>query len=347
MTGPERPSEPLTEALAGFGAELVEDVVEEAQADAVARARSILSDAMTRSLLEQAVEHLQDASDERVAGEVTRLGEVQGRDDEEGEAVYVYGVAWAGEGADGAAGEEGVAGGNPPHRLEHMDLAAITSIVPLAEFGEEGLHENLNDVVWLEQVARRHEAVLAAARREATVVPLRLCTIYRDEDHVREMLEREHPVFASALERLRGKTEWGVKVIAEPGAFERAVAGHDADEAGRVSPGLAYIEGKQRKAKAREDAERIADEWAESVHARASALAREALLNPVQSREASGYEGEMLLNGVYLVDDDNADEFSRLVDELEEEYRSHGVSVELTGPWPPYNFVKGSIEAAR
>ncbi|TMK72046.1 MAG: protein gvpF, partial [Actinobacteria bacterium] len=33
--------------------------------------------------------------------------------------------------------------------------------------------------------------------------------------------------------------------------------------------------------------------------------------------------------------------------ELADEYRERGADVQLTGPWPPYNFVKSSIEAAR
>ena len=61
----------------------------------------------------------------------------------------------------------------------------------------------------------------------------------------------------------------------------------------------------------------------------------------------SGHEGEMLLNGVYLVEDEDAEEFRRVVEELDADFRQRGATVELTGPWPPYNFVKGSIEAAR
>jgi hypothetical protein len=76
-------------------------------------------------------------------------------------------------------------------------------------------------------------------------------------------------------------------------------------------------------------------------------IASEALTNPLQAPELSGHAGEMILNGVYLVDDGDAEEFRRTVDELAEEYRDRGASVELTGPWPPYNFVKSSIEAAR
>ena len=74
--------------------------------------------------------------------------------------------------------------------------------MPLEEFDEAALHENLNDVAWLERTARAHEAVLDATLALTTLVPMRLCTIYRAEEQVREMLDREGPVFEDALSRL-------------------------------------------------------------------------------------------------------------------------------------------------
>jgi hypothetical protein len=55
----------------------------------------------------------------------------------------------------------------------------------------------------------------------------------------------------------------------------------------------------------------------------------------------------MLLNGVYLVDDVDINAFRQAVEELNRRFGPRGARAELTGPWPPYNFVKGSIEAAR
>jgi hypothetical protein len=182
------------------------------------------------------------------------------------------------------------------------------------------------------------------------VVPMRLCTIYRSEDHVHEVLEREHDVFADALDRLEGKTEWGVKVIAQPGALERAVdseSGTGAAPEEGLSAGAAYMREKSRATRRRDAADRIAESWAQDVHELVAAHAVEALLNPIQNPEVSGHTGDMLLNGVYLVDDVAAAEFHSAVDRLATEYQARDVQVELTGPWPPYNFVKGSIEAAR
>jgi hypothetical protein len=177
---------------------------------------------------------------------------------------------------------------------------------------------------------------------------MRLCTIYRGEEQVKEMLERERGVFHDALARLDGKTEWGVKMIAEEGALNRALSGQEADAGPEhLSPGAAYMRDRSRQAQARDRANRIAADWAEEVHADAATHAVEALLNPVQNPEVSGYTGDMLLNGVYLVADEDTGLFRGEVERLAEEFASLGVAVELTGPWPPYNFVKGSIEAAR
>jgi hypothetical protein len=47
----------------------------------------------------------------------------------------------------------------------------------------------------------------------------------------------------------------------------------------------------------------------------------------------------MLLNAAYLVDADRVGELRALVAELEDRHAAVGARIELTGPWPPYNFV--------
>ena len=66
-------------------------------------------------------------------------------------------------------------------RVEADGLAVLVSRVPLAEFGEDALRRNLNDLDWLERVAREHETVLEKALAGGTIVPLRICTIFSDE----------------------------------------------------------------------------------------------------------------------------------------------------------------------
>ena len=48
----------------------------------------------------------------------------------------------------------------------------------------------------------------------------------------------------------------------------------------------------------------------------------------------------MFLNGAYLVAADRVRAFRAALDELEAEVGPKGAVYELTGPWPPYNFVE-------
>jgi hypothetical protein len=229
-------------------------------------------------------------------------------------------------------------------RVESGALAALVSTVPLAEFGAEPLRANLNDLEWLERVARAHEHVLDATLAGGTLVPLRLCTIYESEDSVSHMLERERDPLLEALERLEGHQEWGVKLLVDRAQLE--------DEARRISPdvpgleaeleglsgGGAYMLRRRLERHVREVADRLAAEVADDLHGRFEALAADAVTLPAQNRELSGHAGDMLVNAAYLVDADRAERLAALARELEEVHRPVGAHVELTGPWPPYNF---------
>lgn len=346
----------LREAVDAFASAHAPGLLEEARAEALVKARRALAERMTESLLAESQRLLGGARSGTTspAREQRSLPKQPSRErarpESDGDAElahYVYGVV-----SPRMEMLPDLAGIDPRYEVslvEEEGLAALVSQVSLAEFGEEPLHDNLNDVGWLEEKARAHEHVLDVALRSGTVVPLRLCTIYSGEEQVREMLARERAVMSDALARLEGRAEWGVKAIAEPGALERAAARRAGDGPSQedVSRGTAYMDRKRHEARARVEVEEIAEEWAATIHDRLADAASEALLNPLQGSEVSGYEGEMLLNGVYLIEDDAVAELSTLVDRIAEEHSSRGVSVELTGPWPPYNFVKSSIESAR
>jgi Gas vesicle synthesis protein GvpL/GvpF len=249
----------------------------------------------------------------------------------------VYGVVPASQlAADAFAGTKGVHPSGDIVLIADDDLAAITSDVPLTEFGEAAIAENLHDEFWLEEKVRAHEAVLEAALGRAPLVPFRFGTIYRSDEHVRAML-RENAGLAEALERLRGRVELGVKAFLDAEQFERSRRGEDDPEP--ASAGRAYLLRKQRDRQLAEDRTAFAAECARSSHERLAAAAEDARANAPQRPEVSGREGEMILNGAYLVPADGESAFRQVLGALEERHAAEGVRYELTGPWPAYNFV--------
>ena len=267
-----------------------------------------------------------------------------------GDALWAYCVLPAADPLPANAGGVDAAGG--VERIEAGDLAAIVSRVPLAEFGATPLRENLNDLEWLERVARAHEAVLDAALAQSTIVPLRLCTIYESEGSVREMLEREHDSLERALDTLSGRQEWGVKLIVDGDSLAEVARSRSAeapaleDELSARTGGAAYMLRRRLERHVRDAVDSLGAEVAEHVHAQLQDWAGDAVVLPPQNPDLSGHEGHMLLNGAYLVEAERVDGLRRLVAELEERHRALGARIELTGPWPPYNFLPGGDTAA-
>jgi hypothetical protein len=223
-------------------------------------------------------------------------------------------------------------GGGPVRVLEHRGLRAVVSPVSLAEFGEEGLRRNLEDLRWLESTARAHHAVVDAAVEFSATIPLGLATVYRGEDRVRGALNEKNEEFTRALDRITGRTEWGVKVYADvrPAAPETT-----GEEPAASSPGTSYL---RRRRMQQDTAERTRNEVmdvAERVHDELAGIAAAVRLHRPQDPQLSGECAWMIFNAAYLVDDSRSDDFQAAVRRLG---GLAGIRLQLTGPWAPYSF---------
>jgi hypothetical protein len=231
------------------------------------------------------------------------------------DAIWVYGVQDA-----AAARPPAGAGIDPAHPVEHVrraGLAAVVSRVDLTRFGAEALHDSLED---LDALARTHDRVLGDALGAGTVVPFSIGTMYANEDGVRAMLVRERAALAQALQRLRGRSEWGVKAYLPPTSVPPPAA-----------TGAEYL---ARKSAAKRD-RRALETAVTAVHEGLAAAADASALSPPQDARLTGRAEEMVLNGSYLVADAGIPAFRTRVADLA---GRHGLPLEVTGPWPPYHF---------
>jgi hypothetical protein len=319
--------EKLRAALDEVAAQDAEELLSEARAEARARVRSMLTDALAHTMLEHAHEQLgapQHTSEPK--RQATRTSEPKRRTTGE-QASYVYGVI----GADRSAAIQGIEGITV---VREGDLAAAAGRVPLEDFDEHTLRENLGDMAWVERTARAHERVLEEIRSRTTVIPMRMCTVYRTESGLREMLSRESDALRETLSRLRDKTEWGVKVLLDPSQRQ--------DDR---SSAAAYMHRRREQLDQDQNLTARVQEATTQIHESLCAVASEGVLVPLQRPEASGRRNEMVLNGAYLVEDAARDRFGEQVGTLQDQFASLGLVLELTGPWPAYNFVGGTIGA--
>ncbi|MGW3404019.1 GvpL/GvpF family gas vesicle protein [Streptomyces zhihengii] len=249
--------------------------------------------------------------------------------------VYAYAVVRAADGVGAAAGAlAGVAGGPVRLTAGSRDPAVLLAVgdVPAADFREEALRRRLEELEWLETVARAHHAVVEALAAVTTVLPLRLATVYVDEAGARAALDEGARAFAERLSLLAGHREWGVKVYADPSAAPPPPA----PAADGLSPGRSYLRQRREQRSGREEVYRDARTAAGRVEEAALRYAAGRARHRVQQGTLAGAAGENVLNDAFLVADDRTEAFR--ADVAGAAQGLTGVRVEVTGPWAPYSF---------
>jgi Gas vesicle synthesis protein GvpL/GvpF len=238
-----------------------------------------------------------------------------------------------------------------PERIEAIDgsdhlasvpagsLCAFYSSVDAADFSQPVIDARSKDVEWLGSIGYRHQAVMAALMRGGTVIPLRAFTLFANETSLRNHLMKEAKAFTSILDRLDGKQEWTLRIEFEPDRWSealvrrvdslRAIAG----EMERATTGKAYLLRKkleeEKKRASREAEEKVVGEVEEAV------MEKLACDTVAESRVQRG-GGFPQIN--VLINRDEESRLQELRDDLSRRYESDGVTLALTGPWPPYTF---------
>ncbi len=250
-----------------------------------------------------------------------------------GHHYYLYGVIPAGQPAPDFDQ-------NSFQTLQHQDLVALVEAVPAKEFSTDALEQSMASLEWVEQLARKHQAVLEVAMQLGPVVPARLCTLYSSIDGVRTALASNQNHLAGLLGQLAGCQEWGIKMRCDEEAMGRSI---EATTAGSnipngLSSGAAWILAKQAQARLKDAVVRRIDDIIEEVECVMEPLvvsARELALPP------SGLATEgppVVLNLAVLLRTAERHTFDAAVAMLADRYANQAVIFETTGPWPAYSF---------
>ncbi|RII20407.1 Gas vesicle synthesis protein GvpL/GvpF [Streptomyces sp. YIM 130001] len=256
-------------------------------------------------------------------------------DDGARDMSYVYAVGRAGEALDRAAALLPGIDGGQVRTVCAGGLAALTSSVPADAFGAEALKTQLEDLGRLEVMARTHHAVVEAAYEHATVLPMRLATVYIEDDRVAAMLDERATEFDILLAQLEGHVELGVKVYADArqAAAQTPVV---TQEAPAASPGRAYLQQRRAQRRTHSDVYRAAGAVADQAASRVAEFAVMRMAHRPQQGELAPDVGDNIANEAFLVPVGRVEDFrtalAGLVDDVP------GVRLEVTGPWAPYSF---------
>jgi Gas vesicle synthesis protein GvpL/GvpF len=251
--------------------------------------------------------------------------------------LYVYAIGRAGHAMPEQV--EAVDGSTSIAAIEANGLAAFYTAVDASEFSQPVIDARSKDVEWLGGIGYRHQSVMAALMRGGTVIPLRAFTFFASETTLRDHLRGERQRFSRILERLEGKEEWTLRIEFEPTRWSDALVGRVgrlrdlAGEVERAASGKAFLLRKkfdeEKKRASREAEQQVVAEVEKAV---IGTLECDTVAESRQERSG----GFPQIN--VLIERDEGTRLAALRDELTQRYEKDGISVALTGPWPPYTF---------
>jgi hypothetical protein len=207
------------------------------------------------------------------------------------------------------------------------DIWAVVADAPLDRFSSDQLQKELQDVEAISRHALAHATVVEFFFRKTPVIPLKLFTLFSSDDVARAKFRGRLSQLRRMLSALRGKEEWGVRIVA--GEIEEA-------SARRLASGRDYLQVKKR----------LLDEAAvpppaviRAVNGALRSLGTIAAKTRKVSFPPPGKGRPYVSGASFLVDGKRRRTWKAHIDKTTARLADEGHRLEMSGPWPPYHFV--------
>ncbi len=252
--------------------------------------------------------------------------------------VYLYCVTHAA--AHDLSAVAGVQDGVPVCLESLNSLTAVYSRVPLEMFTGRSAEQNMKNIEWIGPRAIRHEKVIERVMQEGPVYPVRFATLFSSMDALWKTLMSNAGRISDFLDQTGHKHEFSVKGFLDNKKIKAFLAKTEfKDQKKRLdtlSPGKKYIAEQQFKKQLDLGIKKWVRKTCEEF---VSHLAEKN--NRVSARKLvaeKDNELEMVFNLAFLIHRENRDSFLQTVSEATESFLPMGLTLHVSGPWPPYSF---------
>lgn len=228
---------------------------------------------------------------------------------------------------------EGMPGGRDLRAIEVGEqLWAIVQSVPEAAYGETALARGLQNLDWVGPRAVAHERVIELFLSAPALLPMHLFTLFSSDARVVQHVQSDGTRIRRLLKRVEGKVEWGLRLTFDEKAASAKVSKRP------VTSGTEFLARKRDVLGVNRTRVKAAQGAADRVYKSMSRLATAAQRRTSLERAAPG--SRLLLDAAFLVPAAKSGAFRSAVRQQMRDLRAADVTVSLTGPWPPYNFVE-------
>lgn len=246
---------------------------------------------------------------------------------------------------------KGIDGKGEVFVIPFRKLEAVVSRVSLEEFSSEEIQkkaqENLN---WIKEKAVIHAKVIEEAMKNneenLSIIPMKFGTVYKEEKTLEEALDKHYEQLKETLKRLEGKQEWSIKVyladkknLEQKIKTESRVIKEKEKEIASLPEGMAFFMEEELKELISREIDKELKETIKDIFERFKIYAEEAGEGKILKKELTGRPEPMVLNASYLIRKERIEDFKTDIERLNKDLKEKWLSLEYSGPWPPYNFV--------
>jgi hypothetical protein len=220
-------------------------------------------------------------------------------------------------------------GGEPRVLPVDRNIWLVTADVPLREYSKEAIEHCLQNLDCVSARALAHEATVAFFFRRRPVIPLKLFTLFANDDRAISHVRRRAKQIRRLFDAVRDHEEWGVRFTINPDELRTAPAARG------TTSGRDYLEAKKhRRRHANRAAGSARKEAASAVRSLGTLAAQTRRMKPPVGRSESP-----VVEAAFLVASRKSKAWAARARTLGVQLAKHGSRIEITGPWPPYNFV--------
>lgn len=232
--------------------------------------------------------------------------------------------------------------------VEHENqLTMAFELVSELEFGEDHISGNLQDMEWVTKKATRHQRILEAINQSGGVIPFSFGTIFKTRSALLDSLRSREAYFLQTLSFLGNRKEWGIKLYYSQSLLQKWIQNNDPVIVQRLAqleeatPGKKFILKKQLEGEVKTRCKDRVNEARKALHDALMSLKCELRMNENVSSDLSGRKETNVLNTAILLEEERWAELNELALSQNQKWGyGDSVFVEVTGPWPAYNFVK-------
>jgi hypothetical protein len=212
--------------------------------------------------------------------------------------------------------------------INYKDISAIVSNSPIVQY--EARRVNM--------IA--HQTVLEEVMKQFTVLPVRFSTISENDDDtaILRILEKDYNKFDDLLNKMEGKKELGLKVLAQEAPIYESIV-EKYDEIRTLRDKLMNLPADKTHYQRMKIGEMVAEALKKETENYKNIILE--VLTPLSEdlKINDNYGELMILNSAFLIRNSIEPEFDRAVKDLDEKYGQF-MTFKYVGTLPPYNFIK-------